>query len=61
MLSSLRRFTREDIAQKRMNMIAFYDEFGEGATRQAFGADRKVISRWRKRLTILYPRFRTTC
>ena len=50
MLSSLRKFTADDIAQKRMDMIAFYDQFGEAATRQAFGADRKVISRWKQRL-----------
>jgi len=50
MLSSLRRFTKDDIARKRMDMIAFYDAFGETATKQAFGSDRKVISRWRKRL-----------
>lgn len=52
MLSSLRKFTSNEVAQKRMEMIAFYDQFGEAATKQAFGADRKVISRWRKRLTL---------
>lgn len=50
MLASLRRFNRSEAAQKRMNMIVFYDEFGETATLQAFGADRRVISRWKKRL-----------
>ena len=40
-----------EIAQKRMDIITFYDEFGENATIKAFGADRKVVSRWRKRLT----------
>ena len=52
MLSSLRKFNRDEIAQKRMEMIYFYDEFGEKATIQAFGADRRVISRWRQRLTL---------
>ena len=33
-----------------MEIITFYDEFGEKATISAFGADRKVVSRWRKRL-----------
>lgn len=50
MLYSLRKFNRDEVAQKRMEMIVFYDTFGEAATKQAFGADRKVISRWKKRL-----------
>ena len=50
MLSSLRRFTQEERAQKRKDMISFYDQYGESASKQAFGADRRVISRWRKRL-----------
>ena len=50
MLTSLRKFSRDEVAQKRMEIISFYDEFGEKATLQAFGADRRVISRWRKRL-----------
>lgn len=52
MLKSLRKYTRDETAQKRMEMITFYDQFGEKATVQAFGADRRVISRWRKRLTV---------
>ena len=51
MLKSLRKFSQEETAQKRMEIMNFYDEFGEQATIQAFGADRRVISRWRKRLT----------
>ncbi len=58
MLSSLRSFTASDIAQKRMEMIAFYDQFGEDATKQAFSADRKVISRWKKRLADSGGKFR---
>ena len=50
MLKSLRKYTRDETAQKRMEMITFYDQFGEKATIQAFGADRRVISRWKKRL-----------
>jgi putative transposase len=50
MLTSLRRFTHKEIAQKRMEMIAFYNQFGEKATKLAFGADRKLIGRWKKRL-----------
>lgn len=51
MITSLRRFSSDEVAQKRKEIISFYERFGEGATKQAFGADRKVISRWRKRLT----------
>lgn len=50
MLSSLRSFEHSEIAQRRLAIIKFYEQFGEAATRQAFGADRKVISRWRQRL-----------
>lgn len=52
MLASLRKFDRDETAQKRMEMISFYGQFGEAATKQAFGADRKVISRWKKRLQV---------
>jgi transposase InsO family protein len=51
MLSSLRKFNKSEIAQERLRMIGFYQEYGEKATKQAFGADRKVISRWKQRLT----------
>jgi hypothetical protein len=50
MLPSLRRFDKSEIAQERLKMIKFYEQYGEKATKTAFGADRKVISRWRKRL-----------
>ena len=50
MLSSLRSYSLSEVAQKKMEIITFYDEFGERATIKAFGADRKVVSRWRKRL-----------
>ncbi len=50
MLSSLKRYSDSEVAQKRMDIINFYDEFGEKATIQAFGCDRKVISRWKIRL-----------
>jgi putative transposase len=52
MLASLRYFFGDELAQKRMEMIFFYDQYGESATKQAFGADRRVISRWKKRLTV---------
>lgn len=50
MLSSLKRYSESEVAQKKMEIINFYREFGEKPTIQAFGADRKVISRWKKRL-----------
>jgi transposase InsO family protein len=50
MLSSLRHFKQSEIAQRRLEIITFYEKYGEDATKQAFGADRKVISRWRQRL-----------
>jgi len=50
MLFSLTRFSRSEVAQQRMKTISFYEERGEKATKEAFGADRKVISRWRRRL-----------
>jgi len=50
MLYSLRKFSQEEVACQRMKIIKFYEKHGELATREAFGADRKVISRWRQRL-----------
>lgn len=50
MLSSLRKFSQSEIAQQRMKIIKLYEHYGEKATIGAFGADRKVISRWRLRM-----------
>jgi transposase InsO family protein len=50
MLYSLRVFGRDEVAQQRMKIIKFYEQYGEEATKEAFGADRKVINRWRKKL-----------
>jgi transposase InsO family protein len=50
MLYSLKRFSKSEVAVQRMKIIKFYDEFGEKATIDAFGADRKVISRWKLRI-----------
>lgn len=50
-LSGLRRYSLSEVAQKKMEIINFYNEFREKATKQAFGADRKVVSRWKKRLS----------
>lgn len=50
MLHSLRRFAKSEIAQQRLQIIRFYDKHGEDATKEAFGADRKIIHVWKKRL-----------
>jgi len=50
MLYSLRKFNESEVAQQKMRIIKFYEEYGEKATKEAFGADRRVISRWKKRL-----------
>jgi transposase InsO family protein len=50
MLSSLRKFSRDEVAQQRQRIMEFYDKYGEQATKEAFGADRKVVSQWRKKL-----------
>lgn len=50
MLTNLRHFDKSEVAQERMKIINFYQEHGGKATKEAFGADRKVISQWRKRL-----------
>ena len=50
MLESLRGFSKSEVAKKRLKIIQFFDEYGEKAAKEAFGADRKTVSRWRKRL-----------
>jgi len=50
MLQSLRHFDKSEIAVQRMKIIKFYEKHGEEATREAFGTDRKLISKWKKRL-----------
>ena len=50
MLYSLRKFKQSEIAQEKMKIINFYNQYGEKKTKEFFGADRKVVSRWKKRL-----------
>ena len=50
MLTSLQKYDTSDIAHQRLKIMQFFDQYGERATKEAFGADRKVISRWRQRL-----------
>jgi hypothetical protein len=51
MLPSLRKFDLSEVAQERLKIIKFYKQYGETASIQAFGADRKVFNRWRQRFT----------
>ncbi len=50
MNDNFRRFDGSALAAQRMKIISFYEKYGEKATIEAFGTDRKVINRWRKRL-----------
>jgi len=50
MLYSLRQYEGSEVAKQRMRILRFYEAYGEAATVEAFGADRRVISRWRRRL-----------
>ncbi len=51
MLESLRRFDKSEVAKHRHKIIRFYEQYGEAATKEAFGADRKLIHVWIKKLT----------
>lgn len=50
MLYNLRKFEKSEVAKERMRIIEFYKQYGEKTTKQAFGVDKKVINRWRKKL-----------
>jgi len=50
MVASLRRLSENEAAQQRLKIIRFYEKHGEEATIEAFGVNRKLISKWRKRL-----------
>ncbi len=50
MISHLRRFDISTVAKERLKMINFYVTYGERATKEAFGVDRKTIYIWRKKL-----------
>jgi hypothetical protein len=52
MLHSLKRFSRDEVAQERCRILRFYDTYGEKATKEAFGVDRKLIHVWKKRLKV---------
>lgn len=50
MIVSLRKFSDDEIAKERMKILSFYDRYGEMATKEAFGTNRKTVCVWRKRL-----------
>lgn len=50
MLESLKQFSGDEVAKQRFKIIQFYEKYGEAATKEAFGVDRKLISKWRRRL-----------
>jgi len=52
MVSHLRRFDVSVVAKERLRIIKFYEVYGERATKEAFGVDRKVVFVWKKRLTL---------
>jgi len=52
MLASLQRFDKSEVAKQRHKIIQFYERYGEAATKEAFGADRKVIHVWKKKLML---------
>ena len=49
-IASLRKFDCEEVAKERMKILSFYERYGEHATKEAFGVDRRTIWVWRKRL-----------
>ncbi len=50
MLKSLKRFSRDEVAQERLRIIEFYDEYGERATKKAFRVGRNTLWVWKQRL-----------
>lgn len=50
MLKSLRRFSKDEVAQERLKILEFYKEHGEKTTREAFGVGRDTVWIWKKRL-----------
>lgn len=50
MVSSMRRFSQDEVAQERLRIIKYYTKYGEKTTKEAFGIGRKTIFVWKKRL-----------
>lgn len=49
MISHLRRFDVSAVAKERLKILKFYQVYGEVATKEAFGVDRKIIYIWKRR------------
>ena len=49
MISHLRRFDVSLVAKERLKIIKFYEVYGEKASKEAFGVDRKIIYIWKRR------------
>ena len=50
MITSLRRFSKDEVAKERLRIIEFYDLHGEKTTREAFKVGRDTVWIWKKRL-----------
>ena len=47
MLYSLRKFKKSEVAQERMKIISFYQQYGEKAAKEAFGDSHGIcFHRW---------------
>lgn len=49
MISHLRRFDVSAVAKERLKILKFYEVYGEKASKEAFGVDRKIIYIWKRR------------
>ncbi len=52
MVSSLRRFSQDEVASQRLKIINFYTKHGEAETKEAFCVGRKTVYVWKKRLNL---------
>lgn len=44
------RYMISEKAKKRVKILAFWEKFGDQATKEAFGASRRTLFRWQKKL-----------
>jgi len=54
MVTSLRKFSKDEVAKERLRIIEFYDLHGEKTTREAFKVGRDTIWIWKKRLKMCH-------
>jgi hypothetical protein len=48
MLGRLHCFDEREVENRRVEIIEMYDKYVEEVMKRAYGADRKIISRWKK-------------